>query len=388
MKLIINREALADIVTRGTSCAPKNSPHIVANNARLTVENGTLSIASSDFITMVEASGDCQSSSDGVTTVEAAKLKAVVDRLPKGADVKLVYNDDKREIVLGCGRSQTRFPTLSPEDWPAREMKYEGATFTLAGADLVKLFGFTAQALSTMPDNPMSGVFFHVRETPNRPLLAAVGTTGMILIMATVGMPEGAENMPHRDGHPPGVILSAETVNAVLRLFRTADEVEIVVNRSSINFSTGNVRYCSAMIDGTYPNYGPLVNAPVEERVIVSRVAAHSTVSLLEPFALKEQGYRLQCATSEEGFVVAVGSQTGGGVDVVEAEVDGEVKPFGLNGQFLKTMLSSFKSEKVALHPDATTRRVMFKAEDDPDLVGVIAMMNIDTSMAEAPKHG
>ena len=94
----------------------------------------------------------------------------------------------------------------------------------------------------------VSGVFLHVREVSGKkPVLAAVGTTGMILILATIPMPAGAENMPGREGHSPGVILSAETVNSVLRLFRGAEEVQVIVNSASIYFNTDNVRYCSAM---------------------------------------------------------------------------------------------------------------------------------------------
>jgi DNA polymerase-3 subunit beta len=387
VKLTINRDRLADIVTRGVSSAPKNSPSVIANNARITVRDGKLSIASTDFEMMVEASGECAMERGGVTTVDAAKLKMTVDRLPKGVEVSLTYDDAKHDLIMKAGRSRVTFPTLAAEDWPARAMNMDGAEFKLSGADLARLFGHTAQALSPAPGSPMAGVFLHVRETGQAPQLAAVGTTGMILILASIAVPSGAENMPGKTGQPAGVILSAETVNSVLRLFRAAEEVDVVVNESSILFRTSDIHFCSAMLVGTYPNYQPLVSSPSENRVLVDRALCINTVSLLEPFASKELGHRLQCAGSDEGFVVAVGSQTGGGVDVVEAEIDGEIEAFGVNGQFMKTMLNSFKTETVALHPDARQRRVMFKSDGEPDLIGVIAMMNITTDLAEGPKH-
>ncbi|KRR21657.1 DNA-directed DNA polymerase [Bradyrhizobium retamae] len=387
MKLKINRDRLADIVTRGVSSAPKNSPSVIANNARIIARDGVLSIASTDFDMMVEASGECEMEHGGTTTVDAAKLKMTVDRLPKGVEVSFTYDDAKRDLIVKAGRSRVTFPTLAAEDWPARESKVSGAQFQLSGADLVRLFGHTSQALSNVPNSPMAGVFLHVREDDGRPVLAAVGTTGMILILATVGLPEGAENMPHREGQPAGVILSSETVNAVLRLFRAADVVNIEVDSSTILFTTDDIRFSSAMLVGTYPNYGPLVSNPSENSVLVDRVSCISTVSPLEPFASKELGHRLQCAGSDEGFVVAVGSQTGGGVDVVAAEIEGEVPAFGINGQFMKTMLNSFKTEIIVMHPDAHHRRVMFLAEGEPDLIGVIGMMNITTELAEGPKH-
>ncbi|WP_316206039.1 DNA-directed DNA polymerase [Bradyrhizobium sp. SZCCHNR3058] len=384
MKLKINRDKLADIVTRGVSSAPKNSPAVIANNARIVVKHGMLHVATTDFQMQVEASGECNMEREGATTVDASKLKLVVDRLPKGVDVTIDFDESNYEMIVKAGRSRTTFPTLAAEDWPARQYREEGATFTLDGADLVKLFGHTAQELSTVPNSPMQGVFFHVAGGR----LAAVGTTGMILIMSSIPAPEGAEDMPQDSSGRPGIIVSAETVSQILRLFRSADEVTVIVNEHSIFVSTSTTRFCSSLLLGTYPNYTPLVSTPSETRIKLERDACASAVSLLEPFALKDQGYRLQCAGSDEGFVVAVGSQTGGGVDVVEADINGEVAAFGLNGQFMKTMLGSFKSSVIALHPDHDNRRVLFQAEDEPSMVGVIGMMNISTEMAAGPTHG
>lgn len=383
MKLKINRDKLAEIVTRGVSSAPKNSPAVIANNARIIARDGLLHVATTDFSMQVEASGECVVECEGSTTVDASKLKMVVDRLPKGVDVTIDYDDSKHEMIVKAGRSRTSFPTLPAGDWPARQYREEGASFKIDGSDFVKLFGHTATELSTVPNSPMQGVFFHV--TGRR--LAAVGTTGMILIMTSIPAPAGAEDMPIDGSRRPGIILSAETVSQIIRLFRTAEDVQVVINEHSIFVSTDSTRFCSSLLLGTYPNYAPLVSNPSETRIELERAACASAVALLEPFALKDQGYRLQCAGSDDGFVVAVGGQTGGGVDVVEADINGEVASFGLNGQYLKTMLGAFKVSTISLHPDHSNRRVIFRAEDEPELIGAIGMMNISTEMAAGPKH-
>ncbi len=46
--------------------------------------------------------------------------------------------------------------------------------------------------------------------------------------------------------------------------------------------------------------------------------------------------------------MIAVGGQTGGGVDVVEATINGEIAAFGINGMFMKTMLNSFRASSIA----------------------------------------
>jgi DNA polymerase-3 subunit beta len=387
MKLKISRDRLADIVARGVSIAPKNSPVPVVNNARIIAHGGLLSIASTDLDMMVEASGECDMEKAGAITVDAMKLKMTVDRMPKGVDVTFTFDESKRELILKAGRSRVTFPTLPSEDWPARDQNVKGTVFLLPGADIVRLFSHTSKALSNMPGSAISGVYLHHREVDGRERLAAVGTTGHILIMATVPAPDGSEAMPRKEGQRPGIVLSDATVTAMLGLFRNADEVAVEIDERSILIHTEEIRLCSSLLAGTYPNYLPLVENPAQVRALVSREPCISTVSLLEPFATKEAGYRLQCAGSEDGFVIAVGSQTGGGVDVVEAEIEGDLPAFGLNGQFMKTVLGAFKSASVAVHPDHANKRVMFQAENEPDLIGVIAMMNVGTELATGPKH-
>jgi DNA polymerase III subunit beta len=387
MKLKINRDRLADIVARGTSSAPKNSTIPILNNARIVAAKGLVHIASMDPDKLVEATGECDVEQAGSVTVDAAKLKMTVDRMPKGVDVSLVLDDKKNELVLKAGRSRVTFPTLPVSDWPARDQTVNGASFVLPGADIVKLFSHTSKALSEIVGNPMSGVFLHRREVDGRERLAAVGTTGHILIMSTAPAPEGSEDMPSKDGQAPGVIVSDDTVAAMLNLFKAADDVNVEVDERSILLHTNETRLCSSLIGSTYPNYSPLVENPAAVRALVSRDRCISAVSLFETFLTREGGHRVQCAGSDDGLVIAVGSQTGNGVDVVEAEIEGEVKAFGLNGQFMKTVLGAFKSASVAVHPDHANKRVLFQAENEPDLVGVVAMMNIPTTLATGPKH-
>lgn len=385
MKLKINRDKLADIVARGVSGAPKNSPAVLANNARIVARGGTLYVASTDFQMMVEASGECEMERPGAITVDAAKFKQTVDRLPKGVEVTLTIDDAKKDMILKAGRSRVTFPTLAVEDWPARDYKKDGAEFVLEGADLVRLFSHTTLALSPLPNSPLQGVFFHIRAREDR--LAAVGTTGMVFILATIPAPEGAEDMPDNGGRP-GVTLSADTINSVLKLFRSAEEVKVTVNDQAIFFQTETTHFCSSLLLGEYPNYATILSNPVEAKVVVARETCANAVALLEPFTDKEMGHRMQCAGSDEGFVLAVGSQTGGGVDVVEAQITGEFKAFGINSSWMKSVLGAFKSSSISLHPDVSKQRLLFLAEDEPNMIGAVGMMNIPTELATGPKQG
>jgi DNA polymerase-3 subunit beta len=385
MRVTISQTDLAALVARGVSSAPKNSPALIANNARLVAKNGVLSVSSCDFERMVEASAKCSVEKAGATTVDAIKLKQAVDRIARGAEVSMVLNE-KRDFVMKAGRSRMTFHTMPAEDWPSLKEQVSGdCRFELSGADLVSLLGETVNAVA-QPGTVMAGVFLHVREWSGRKALVAVATTGTVFLLSAIDMPKGADALPDNDGRP-GIMLSPEFVNAALRIFRSAERISVAADENKVVLSTDSTRLTSSMLAGLYPDYDRIVSADTETCVTIDRNRALASVALLETFATDEQGHRLQCAGSDEGLVLAAGAASGDAVDVADAEIAGKVDPFGISSLYLKTVLGAFKSDTLLLRPDARNRRVMFASEAEPDKVGLVGMMAIPTDLATEPRH-
>ena len=381
MKLTITRAALADLMSKGGSAAPKNSPVAILGHARLIARGGVLKIATSDFEMQAEATGEANIEREGATTVAADKLATVVSRLPGDATISLTL--DGADVILKAspGRTRLKLATLPVADWPALDFPAEGAaTFDLTGAELNRLFARTHEAARINANNarPIASVFLHVRGWhEGAPALAAVGTNGHIAVVAAVGLPEGAEGMPANGGGQRGIVLSLDTVAAVLKLFKGAETVRVRATDRVVAFEDGRSRLISKLLDTAYPDYQRIIPEPSPTRANVDRSRGLAVLNLLEAFAGKDNGHKLECGPAQGGLILAASETGGEGFDHVEAEIEGGVEPFGVSSLYLKTLLNSYGSARVSLSFNDPGSAIRVTADDEPDTVAVLMPMRV-----------
>jgi DNA polymerase-3 subunit beta len=388
MRLTISRQELAGLVARGTSTAPKTSVAPIVTHARLRARNGTIYVASTDFDKVVEAAGNAIVEMPGALTVDADKLKTTVDRL-KGDEVSLTV-DGNRDLVLKCGRSRVRFATLAAEDWPSWDWKVDGARFEIAGAQLSRLLTNPLTPAGIAPPGMIySAIFLHTGDwDQGEPALLSAGTNGHILFVTAIGRPEGAEAMPENGGRP-GALLSVDTARLALKLFGGGDDkVLIEVAQNKVVFEKQGTRLASKLVDGTFPEYSRAIPDDSETFLQLDRERALASVALIETFITKDQGHKLQCAGSDEGFVMAAGDRADGdATDIADAEITGSVKPFGLSSQYLKIMLNAFRAETVRLDYHDPTKPLRVSSSTELDMIGVLSTMRINTNLVSEPAH-
>lgn len=386
MRLTIPRTELAALVARGCSAAPRTAIAPIVRNARLVVKGGTLSISTTDLEQIVEASTACTVEKAGATTVEAERFASAVSKF-KGDEVSMSLED--RDLIVKCGRSRLRFAVLPVEDWPSWDWTVSGARFEVTGQDLSRLFTNPAAAAAMGANgNNLHSVFLHSRLDWNNgdPALAAVGTNGHIVLLAAIPNPDGAETMPDNGGRP-GALLSLETVAAALRLFRNEKSVALEVSNNRVVFTGETTRLAAKLVEGIYPGYERIIPEPQETRILVDRARCLDSIALLDTFNTKDAGHKLECVANDDGFVLATGSFEGEGVDIVDAEVEGTVKPFGISSIYLRTVLGAFKSETVSISYEEPSKPVLFTAGDELDLTAVVGTMRITTNRVSEPAH-
>lgn len=378
MKLSIKRAALADLMAKGGASAPKNSPVPIIGHARLIARRGVLRVSTTDYELQAEALAEAEIEADGSTTVDAGKLSTIVSRLPVDAVISLAI--DGADLVVKSGRSRVKLATLPVDDWPALDAKSlhaEGASFDVTGTDLSRLLGRSSAAAGVnKSQTTLASVFLHTREWNGSAALAGVGTNGHILVAAAIPLPEGADAMPANGGRP-GIVVSLETASAALKLFKGSETVRITVSSRLVSFEDDATRLTSKLLECVYPDYPRIIPEISGDRINFLRAPAVASVTLLESFATREQGHKLECGAGGVGLILAAAETGGDGIDYVEGEVDGTVQPFGVSSLYLKQMLGAFGTETITLSFTGIGGAIRVYADDDEATVGVIMPMRV-----------
>lgn len=387
MKLTISRKDLADLLARGASSAQRGSVIPVLAHCRLTAKARILRVSSTDLEMQAEALGGAEIEVEGETTVNAEKLKGFVDKLPNKTDLTVSLAIEGADLIAKAGRARGRFPTLPAADLPFldRPNGLDAVTFSISGADLDRLLARTAPIAAIAPPDQFRSIFLHSRAWHGgEPALCAVATNRAVLIVTGVEHPAGADSLPENGPGGRGVLLSPTTALAVLRLFKGEESVRLTVDRVRAIFEGATTILTSKLVEGQYPDYMRIMSLDATSRVRLDRVAAVATVALLETFnADSNQGRRIEAASADNGLALATGGGgEGEGFAVTEAEVEGDVKPFGLSSAYLKMMLSAFKVETVTLSIRDPSSPLVFEADAEADTIGVVMPMRVSGRLA------
>lgn len=386
MKLTISRNELADLMAKGGSTSQKVSTIPILRHARLIAKSHTLRVSTSDLDMQAETLGSAKVEVEGSTTVDAEKLKTIVDRLPRDADISLAL--DGSDLIVKSGRSRSRLPTLPVRDWPALDGKPEGhsADFSISGASLDRLLGRTFPIAALVSAAVTTGsVFLHVRKwLQGVPTLCAVATNSHVLIVTAVELPEGAESLPVQDDGQAGIMLSPITASTILRLFLGEESIRVTVSSTKIILEGATTRFSSKLVEGQYPGYERIVPKLGDDLIRLDRAAAIGAVGFLETFIDKEhKSSTIEAAPVHGGLALAssVGSE-GEGFTVTEAEVEGEIPSFGLSSRYLKIVLGAFRVETLTVGLTNPAAPILFEAENETDTIGVIMPMRISGRLA------
>ena len=382
MKLTISRAKLAELMAKGGSSAPKISPVPIVQHARLVAEGGRFRVSTTDLNIQAEAVAGVAADAPFATTVDAAKLSLLVNRLARDSEVTLsVVGSD---LIVKAGSSRLKLATLPAADWPGLDtLAEESAVFVLTGAELARLLVKPSAAASENANRSgsLASVFLHCREWDGAPRLATVGTNGHVAVVVAVDLPEGAEDMP-KNGAQFGVVLSLECVASALRLFKDSESVRITVNARAITFEDAVARLSSKLMEGDYPDYQRIIPAPGGPKITIDRQRGLASIALLETFAAKDQGHKLECGTTDGGMILAASEVGGEGFDTIEAEVEGEVAVFGVSSLYFKTLLGVYTSATVGLSFSEPGRAILVTAEGEPDTVAVLMPMRTSGELA------
>src|SRR5690606_36026142 len=111
----------------------------ILSNLLLKASGGQLAFKATDLEREVIEEVTAEVTTPGAVTVPAHMLHDIVRKLPDGAEVEMVRDQERERLALKSGQARFALQTLPAEDFPdlaAGEMSHE---FTIAASDLKKL---------------------------------------------------------------------------------------------------------------------------------------------------------------------------------------------------------------------------------------------------------
>ncbi|RDC72779.1 DNA polymerase III subunit beta [Rhodovulum sp. 12E13] len=355
MKMSIERGTLLRALAQAQSVVERRNTIPILANVLIEAEGEQVSFRATDLDIEVVDRTAAQVERAGATTVNAVTFHDIVRKLPDGALVKLTDDGASGRLEVEAGRAHFTLATLPKEDFPVMAATDYAANFSAEARVLRRLFDKSKFAISTEETRYyLNGVYMHVSEGEEGPVLRCVATDGHRLARVDAPLPEGAEGMP-------GVIVPRKTVGELRKLLEDDEaQIAVSVSETKVRFATPEITLTSKVIDGTFPDYTRVIPVNNPRRMEVDATEFAKAVDRVATVS-SERSRAVKLSLDEDRLVLSVNAPDAGAAEEELAVAYGDEKlEIGFNAKYLLEIASQVDRENAVF---------LFNSSGDPTLM-------------------
>jgi DNA polymerase-3 subunit beta len=344
MKVTLERTALLKALGHVHRIVERRNTIPILSNVLIEAKARHLTLKATDLDLEATESAPADVSQEGATTVPAHVLYEIVRKLPEGAQVSLEMSGDIGQLLLRSGRARFHLQCLPASDFPDLTTGDLSHRFALSSADLKKLIDNTQFAISTEETRYyLNGIFLHVTEVDGAAMLRAVATDGHRLARVELPAPQGAAGMP-------GVIVPRKAVNEIQKLIEDlAQEITIELSTAKARFQFGDVVLTTKLIDGTFPDYGRVIPASNDKRLVVDKEPFAKAVDRVSTIS-SERGRAIKLSIGDGKMTLSVNNpDSGSASEEIEVDYDSAPIEIGFNARYLLDIAGQLSGDTALL---------------------------------------
>ena len=348
------------VVSRVAAGAKATLP--ILNNVLIRVDEGKVSLSTTNLDMAIVAYLPVSASKDGVITVPAKLLAEFTSNLPKGELVKMTAEGTK--ITTKAGRYSSVLNGTVADDFPELPGIDEGSAVKFnIGVDEFRV-GVAQVMVATSNDMTrpaLTGVYFN--------------TDGNVLyIAATDGYRLAERKLVEKVESEVKAIVPASSLSEVMRsIGEETEEVEVLFDEAQVRFRLGEIEITSKLIDGSFPDYRKLIPETSEAEVKVEKKELMRVTRLAALFAREGGGSIVLEAKTSTGTlgVASVANEYGENSSEIETEVSKDER-VTLNSKFLMDVLNVLEEESVLIGFSGKLSPVIVKNEKSRNYTHII----------------
>ncbi|HOM47632.1 MAG TPA: DNA polymerase III subunit beta [Candidatus Hydrogenedentes bacterium] len=273
MKITIPKNELHNAMNKIKGVAASRTALPVLTNVLLEAEGTRLRLTASDLNISIECTIDCTVIEAGATTAPCQRLSMLLGDLPD-ADVTLTLHDNGI-LDVECGLINTKFYTISADEFPPSHDFSSIKPFYLKQAVLKKLFHQTAYAVcNDQSRHNITGLLMETKQDG----MHVVATDGKRLSMSV-----SEDAIPTEEEAEEGsakaakfikdikTIIPSKTIHELQSLMTDNIDKSVAVylgdNKAAFIFE--NLQVTTALIEGNFPNYTAVIPKKIGKEFIL-----------------------------------------------------------------------------------------------------------------------
>ena len=367
MNIQINRDTLLKPLSSVSSIVERRHTLPILSNLLLEAKQDSIMLTATDLEMQISLSVETPIGGELSTTVSAKKLLDICRSLPENADITMATQENR--IQVKTGKSRFNLQTLPAQDYPLMTKTAEAGNtvITIGQKFLKRLFKQVEFAMAQQDIRYyLNGLLCEV----NGNRLNVVGTDGHRLSFTSTELNSSSDKQE--------VILPRKTVIELIKLLdESEEEVTIELANGQANFTFGNIRLISKVIDGQFPDYTRVIptghqNSFTIDRTIILLSMQRASILSNE----KYRGIRMVLAANSLKLI-STNSEQEEAEEELEISYSGSSLDIGFNVTYMIDVLNNSDSESVTLSFADANSSCLVTVDNDNNYKYVVMPMRI-----------
>ena len=345
----------------------------VLANVLMSTDNGRLKLSATNLEIVITCWIGAKVDEEGEITIPARTINDLVNTLPQ-EQVDLSLNETTQTVHISCARINANIKGTDAQEFPI-----------VPEPDQKNRIRIEADVFKQM----ITQVAFAAATDDARPMLTGVSTTfegSQIMMAATDGF-----RLSLRSAHIPGyveekfnIIIPSKALIDVARAI--SDDLEAVFvslpeGRNQVIFDMENVVIVSQLIDGTFPDYAPIIPTHSNTRTIINTGDFRKACKTADIFARESSNTARVSIEPGDGLapahaiIAATSAETGDNVAQIDVSVEGEPVEIAFNVKYMTEVLNVIDTPQVALETTSSMEPGVIKPVGDNDFLHIIMPM-------------
>jgi DNA polymerase III subunit beta len=356
MNIKINRDTLLKPLSAVSGIVERRHTLPILSNLLLEAKQDKIVLTATDLEMQISLAINSPTGGELSTTVSAKKLLDICRALPENAEINMATTDSR--IQVKTGKSRFNLQTLPASDYPVmtKTAGTEPTTITISQGVLKRLFKQVEFAMAQQDIRYyLNGLLFEV--SANK--LNVVGTDGHRLSFTSTELSQNYEKQE--------LILPRKTVIELIKLLDDSDEeVSVEIVPGQVNFSFGDIRLITKVIDGKFPDYNRVIPVGHQNTFTIDRMTV--LLSMQRASILSNEKYRgIRMVLANNSLrLISTNSEQEEAEEELEIAYNGEALDIGFNVTYMIDVLNNVSTDHIIFSfADANSSCLVTVPEDE-----------------------
>lgn len=369
MKFTIKKELLLDALIKVSKAISTKNLIPVLAGIKFELKKKKLTLTASDnditIQTIIENVSDDEFKieNEGSIIIQGKYILDIVRKLPdEYINIEVI---DELKILIFTENSEFNLNGISESEYPSLSLAESKKKIDIKAGTLKEIIYQTAFASSNEESKPvLTGINFNIVGN----ILECNSTDSYRLARKIVNLDKASEENYN-------IVIPSRNLLEFTKILSDDDEiVELHVSNNKILFKTGNLKFESRLINGTYPNTSNLLP---EESFLVIHTNLNDLYNVIDRVSILTSDKEKNIVTLETNgnyIILKSSSLEIGRVEEkmeIEKNKDEDIK-ISFSAKYMMEALRSFSTETVDLHFVGEIKPILIKSTEDESLTQLV----------------